>query len=173
MLVGQKNLLKQIDWMCSANCFPRFAIIVGDNGEQEKQIARCIAKKIDSFYVELADNKIDSIREVIEQAYKISNQTVYVIPNGDDMSVPAKNALLKVTEEPPNKAYFIMMLQDINNTLDTIKSRATTFTMEPYSKKDLLDYVADVYSENNEIYLDLCSTPAEIDVRYKMGAEDF
>lgn len=172
-MVGQTHLLEQIKWMCKANCFPRFAIIVGDNGKQEKQLAHNVATQMNAFYVELADNKIDSVREMIEHSYKVSNQTVYVIPSGDDMSIPAKNALLKVTEEPPNKASFIMLLNDINNTLDTIKSRATIFTMEPYRKQELLDYTMETYKENSEIYTDWCSTPDEIDLLYKMGAEDF
>ena len=172
-VVGQKNLLKQIDWMCDAKCFPRFSILVGENGDQEKQIAFHVVDKLMTLVYELPDNKIDNVRDMIEQSYKIHNSCVYIIPSGDDMSVAAKNALLKVTEEPPNNAYFIMMLNDPNNTLDTIRSRATIFTMEPYSKKDLLDYVVRAYDENSEIYLDLGNTPSEIDMLYHMGAEDF
>lgn len=173
-MVGQQNLLNQIDWMCQSKCFPRFSIITGEKGSQKKEMAEYIAKKLECFILfEAVDNKIDTIRGVIEQAYKTHSLIVYVLDNADDMSVPAKNALLKVTEEPPNNAYFIMILDDINNTLDTIRSRAVIFTMEPYSKRQLKDYAQETYQDNHEIYTDLCSTPGQIDILYKMGALDF
>lgn len=172
-MVGQQNLLNQIDWMCQSKCFPRFSIITGEKGSQKKEMAQYIAKKLECFLFEAVDNKIDTIRGVIEQAYKTHSPIVYVIDNADDMSVPAKNALLKVTEEPPNNAYFVMILDDVNNTLDTIKSRAVILTMEPYSKRQLKDYAQETYQDNHEIYTDLCSTPGQIDLLYKMDAEKF
>lgn len=172
-MIGQHNLLNQIDWMCQSGCFPRFSIITGEYGSEKMEIARYIAKKLECFIFEAVDNKIDTIRGVIEQAYKTHSPIVYIIDNADDTSVPAKNALLKVTEEPPNNAYFIMILDDINNTLDTIRSRAVIFTMEPYSKKQLKDYAQEIYQDNHDIYTDLCSTPGQIDLLYKMGALDF
>ena len=175
-MVGQQNLLNQIDWMCQSKCFPRFSIITGEKGSQKKEMAEYIAKKLECFVFEAVDNKIDTIRGVIEQAYKTHSPIVYVIDNADDMSIPAKNALLKVTEEPPNNAYFVMILDDVNNTLDTIRSRAVIFTMEPYSKRQLKDYIKQTYSvsvEAIDIYVDLCSTPGQIDLLYKMDAEKF
>lgn len=171
-MVGQKNLLKHIDWLCDANCFPSFCVIVGDCGHQEIELTQYIADKMGAFCVRLADNKIDTIRDMIDESYKMSKPVFYVINNADDMSVPAKNALLKVTEEPPNKAHFIMLINDINNTLDTIKSRATVFTMEPYSKEELMEY-AKMWAEDKPIYAKLCSTPAEVDLLFKMVPEDF
>ena len=167
MLVGQKNLLKQIDWMCEAKCFPRFSIIVGENGKQEGELARHIAVKLQSFLYELEDNKIDTIRNIITEAYKIHKPMVYVISNADDMSIQAKNSLLKVTEEPPNNAYFVMILNDINNTLDTIKSRAVVFKMEPYSWDDLNLYFMTNWvatEEYKKLVLSLSETPGDIDL---------
>ena len=166
-MVGQKNLLKQIDWMCEAGCFPRFSIILGDNGKQETELSIYIANKLQSFVFDLVDNKIDTIRQVITDAYKIHKPMVYIFHNADDMSVPAKNALLKVTEEPPNNAYFIMFLTDANNTLDTIRSRAIQLKMEPYSWDELKQYfesnwqAADDYKK---LVLDLSATPNDIDI---------
>lgn len=172
-MVGQKNLLKHIDWLCDAHCFPSFSIIIGDCWHQEIELTQHIADKMGTFCVRLEDNKIDTIRDMIDKSYKIHKPVFYVINNADDMSVPAKNALLKVTEEPPNKAYFIMLIKDINNTLDTIKSRATVFAMEPYSREDLISYAKDRYNEDSPIYAKLCNTPAEVDLLFKMVPEDF
>lgn len=174
-MIGQKNLIKQIDWMCKAGCFPRFAIITGD-GEKE-QLATYVASKLETFVSGVIDNKIETIRAVIEQSYKTHAPVTYIIKDADTMSIQAKNAMLKVTEEPPNNAYFIMLLDDLNNALDTIRSRAVIFTLEPYSRKELLEYFDSCNyggtTEYKKIVTDLCNTPAEIDLLQSYGADKF
>ena len=173
MIIGQNNLLKNIEWMIDAKCFPRFSIITGEDTKQASAIAGYIAVQLQTFEYLLLNNKIDTIRDMIEDAYKIHQPMTYIITDADSMSIPAKNALLKVTEEPPNNAYFIMILEDLNNTLDTIRSRANVFTMEPYSKAELKEYANKLYKADDTLYESICSTPMEIDLLYKMNAETF
>ena len=171
-ITGQRNLLKQIDWQVEANCFPRFSIIVGPVGSEKFKIAKYVAKKLCCFFFDAVDTRIETIRSIINDAYKTQAPIVYIINNADDMSIPAKNALLKVTEEPPNDAYFVMILEDINNTLDTIKSRATIFTMEPYSKDQLSNYFDSMYKATTaykDIVLSLSETPGDIDLLQNIG----
>lgn len=166
-MIGQKNLLKQVEWMCKAGCFPRFSIIVGECGKQEKEIATYTANQMQAYISELPDNKIETIRQIIVEAYKVHKPMIYVLNEADDMSLQAKNALLKVTEEPPNNAYFIMLMNDVNNTLDTIRSRATIFTMEPYSRDDLSDYFDANWKADKDyknIVINLSETPGDIDL---------
>lgn len=172
-MVGQQNLIKQIDWMISANCFPRFSIFTGERGSEMNSFPPYIADCMKANHVFASDNKIDTVRELIKQAYKIHDITVFSIRDVDDMSIPAKNALLKVTEEPPNNAYFILTMEDANNTLDTIRSRATLFTLEKYKPSEITEYAQATYQDNIELYRELCATPGEVDLLYKMGAEDF
>ena len=69
---------------------------------------------------------------MIELAYKQTEPIIYLIQDADKMSLGAKNSLLKVIEEPPQQAYFIMELQQIENTLDTIKSRCQEIKLDSY-----------------------------------------
>ena len=180
-MIGQKNLLKQIEWQINAGCFPRFSIIVGDRGSEKNLIASYISSTMFAMHISLPDVKIDTIRYAIEQAYKVHQQqpTVYVIEDADDMSVQAKNALLKVTEEPPNNVYFIMTLEDANNTLDTIRSRATIFQMEGYKPDEIIDYALPIFGANlmddaiTKKVIDLCDTPGDVDLLYRMGIVEF
>ena len=114
----------------------------------------------------LPDIKIESIREMIRIANKISN-TVFILPDADGMSVPAKNAMLKVVEELPNNNIFIMTLEDINNTLPTIRSRASIYSMNSYSKQELKEYYMNKFIiDLNEldICLDIAEVPGDIDL---------
>ena len=121
---------------------------------------------------------VDAIRDIVSNAYKVTNPIIYLIADADNMSNAAKNALLKVTEEPPNNAYFIMTLEDENNTLETIRSRGTVFHMDRYTPDEIGDYFYDKYHANHGkddevIVKELCDTPGDVDILVKMGIKEF
>lgn len=135
-MIGQKNNINTlIKWRCNKSV-PRFIILSGSEGSGRLTFAKIIIKMINAHGV-IIGNSIDDVRKNIENAYMITEPTCYIFRNADDMSTAAKNALLKVVEEPPNNAYFIMTVQNVDNMLGTIKSRGTVIKMEPYSKKEL------------------------------------
>ena len=147
-MIGQKEILKQIDNLIEKG-FPRFIVITGQKGQGKTELAKYIFHKLDEYcatpepdnkggiYMVEIEPKIDAIREMIEMAYKQTEPIIYLIQNADKMSIGAKNSLLKVIEEPPNNAYFIMELQQMENTLETIKSRCQEIKMENYTINDI------------------------------------
>jgi len=175
-MIGQKKLLFKIDEMINNNNFPRFTIIHGNNNSGRKTISKYIATKLNARLI-ISGIKVDDIREIISLAYKQSEPTVYLLPGIDKMSIQAKNALLKITEEPPKKSYFILTLMDINNLLPTLISRASILAIDPYSKEDLLDYIDykkyQLTNEQEAIILDICNDPGEIDLLYSYNIIDF
>lgn len=62
---------------------------------------------------------------------------MYVFKDCDNMSNAAKNALLKVIEEPPQQAYFVMLLKSTSNTLATILSRGMLISLLPFHLQNL------------------------------------
>jgi hypothetical protein len=169
-MIGQKKLLSRIDQMAAAG-FPRFTILVGPAGGRGL-VAAYIAKALDAQYAAVGI-KVDEIREAISLSYRQSTPTLYVIPAADRMSAAAKNALLKVTEEPPRKAYFIMILADAASTLATLRSRGTVLSMDAYLPDELLEYAAhkkyELDEEEAHIICNVCTTPSDVDmlVRYE------
>ena len=149
-MIGQKNNINTlIQWRCNKSV-PRFIIISGDIGSGRLTLAKVIIRMINAKGI-IMGNSIPEARETIENAYTITDTTCYIFRNADDMKNEAKNALLKVVEEPPNNAYFIMTVQNIDNMLGTIKSRGTVIKMEPYTMEELLS------ATNDEILLKYCS----------------
>ena len=159
-MIGQEKVLNQIDNLIEKG-FPRFTVIIGQKGQGKTELAKYITYKLDNYYKdELADKggcymidvgtKIDEIREMIQMAYKQTEPIVYLIQNADKMSIGAKNSLLKVIEEPPNNAYFIMELQQIENTLDTIKSRCQQIKMEQYTEDEINEMIDNIQYVNDE-----------------------
>jgi DNA polymerase III delta prime subunit len=162
--------------MIEDKTLPRFSIIVGKEGSQSDEVAKYIANKTDRRLITLEDVKVDTIRQMISDAYNMHKSVVFNIPNADNMSANAKNALLKITEEPPNRAYFIMCLEDLNNTLATIKSRGAVFVMDNYTPTEIVEYAKEkgiTDDDELDIIRDLCSTPGEVDKLITYNIKDF
>ena len=159
-MIGQKNLKDQIR---NGN-LAHFMILVGAKGSGKKTLLSELFDGFDTIYLE--DNKVDSVRKMIDIVYRV-HKHIFIMPDADDMSLSARNALLKVVEDCPNDNYFIMTLEDEQNTLETIRSRAVIYHMENYAEDDLLEYIRDNFPEEYDyglapLLLDLCEVPGEI-----------
>ena len=174
-MVGQTKLLANIDRMVAGG-FPRFTILCGPTCSGKKLIAKQIASKLNAQLI-ISNIKVDDVREIISLAYKQSEPTVYLLPDADKMSPAAKNALLKVTEEPPRKAYFVMTLVDINNTLATLRSRGTVLNLDPYTSDEILQYTKgknyDLDELEEAIVANVCTVPGEVDILVRYNVNDF
>lgn len=164
-IIGQRKLLNNIDNLIENNTFPRFSIIQGVEGSGKRLISAYIAKKLNATYVP-CELGIDAVRDVINLSYEQVSPIVYVWADAHKMSINAKNAILKVTEEPPQTAYFIMTTDNINNILDTLISRGTVFNISPYSKAELSSYVEsrlpNIDSDTKSTIVDISITPKNI-----------
>ena len=185
-MIGQHNLQSRIDKLIENRTFPRFSIFVGPRGSGKKTLAHELENMFNNWRVisdhvnvyELPDVKIDTIREMITQSYKQIMTMLYIIPDADNMSPAAKNAILKVTEEPPNEAYFIMTLEDENNTLETIRSRGTVFHMDRYTPDEILEFAekdndTHYVPEVRDIITSICDTPGDVITLYNSGIKEF
>lgn len=179
-MLGQEKFLGCLDMVIQSEKMPRFSIVIAERGMESEDVGRYIANKLGADYIQFPDVKVDTVRDMIKQAYKAHKTTIYNIPNADDMSVNAKNALLKVTEEPPNRAYFVMCLEDTNNTLATIRSRAVIYYMDRCKPEDIKDYARELYVNKKDVDEDsinligkICSTPGEVRMLQKYGAKNF
>lgn len=76
--------------------------------------------------------KIALVREIKDDAYIIPNEAsrkVYILKSADKMNVQAQNALLKLIEEPPSYARFILECESSSAMLETILSRVSLFDL--------------------------------------------
>lgn len=137
-MIGQKKNKDIITRWRLNKSVPRFIIIEGAEGSGRLSFSKIIMKMLNATGI-IVGNSIADVRTTIENCYQNVNKTVYIFRDCDDMSVQAKNALLKVVEEPPNNCYIIMTCTDLNNILTTLKSRASILKMEPYTEEQLLE----------------------------------
>lgn len=69
---------------------------------------------------------IEIIRDMAADAFVLPNEAekkVYVIPDGDCLTPLCQNAALKVLEEPPHYAAFLLLAENPGSFLETLRSR--------------------------------------------------
>ena len=132
-IIGQKNLLHKLH----TQPVPHFFILWGDKGSGKYMVSKQVAEHNNFNYVKV-ENNVDGIRQLIELTTALSTSTLFYI-KGDTLTIQAQNALLKLAEEPPTKAYIMIGVRNIDNLLATIRSRAKTVIMDNYSYNDLED----------------------------------
>ena len=170
-MIGQKRFKEYLDNVI--HNFPGFTVLIGPRGSGKRMLSKLIAVRLGANYSECGI-KVDEIREMIDTAYKAQDKIVYCIADADNMRNEAKNALLKVTEEPPKNAYFILTVEDDSTLLPTIKSRGRVFYMSPYSESELIEY----YKSKNfisdidiNLIAEIAYCPYDVDMIVRYGKE--
>ncbi len=76
--------------------------------------------------------RIQVVRDIRSDAYIMPNEAqhkVYILKQADKMNLAAQNALLKIIEEPPSHARFILVCESRAALLETMMSRVTPFNL--------------------------------------------
>ena len=88
---------------------------------------------------------IDAIRE-LERSVNLSpvegSRSVIIIDGASTMTVDASNALLKTLEEPPPGVLFLLLTDEEESLLSTIRSRCQTLHLLPMSRQQMMDHLA-------------------------------
>ena len=147
-LIGQKDNLEIIN---SWEDIPRFLIIQGESDVGKDYMVNYLCDKFKLKY-EYKTNAVATVRELSNQDY-IKDKTLYHFKDFDTASIQAKNALLKITEEPINNMYIVITGKQ---QLRTIESRAKKLIMSPYTVMDIMEYVRDLNVDNNVFTEDIC-----------------
>lgn len=175
-IIGQKNLVSQLEEL-AGDSFPQFSIVKGSRGGGKTYLAYRLAELLGAKLVPV-EKKVDSVREIIPLAHRIHDPILFLLADGDEFSNAAKNALLKITEEPPQNARFLLTLVDENKMLDTIKSRAVMLNLDPYTPQDLYEYCTEILgyfpsAEEDAAIREVCIVPADVSTIIKYDIVEF
>ena len=94
---------------------------------------------------------VDGIKDFIATSYKVvdSKVKILLIDNFQDIALKEQNRLLKLIEEPVGNTIFIIGVTHLAAVLETIKSRATKYTIAPFEEGDLRRALLDNYDSYN------------------------
>jgi DNA polymerase-3 subunit delta' len=100
-------------------------------------------------YEFIAENRansfhVDDVRNIIDDVYMRPNEAdykAYILGNCQGMNANAQNALLKVLEEPPQYAIFLLTVTNKSALLPTVLSRSVVISVEGVDAKLGADYI--------------------------------
>ena len=171
-ILGMKDCLERIEKL---DRLPQLSIISAPRGAGKSLLIKKLAEK-QNMRIQYIGTKVDNIRDLIQDSVALEQPTLFVISDGDSMSIGAKNALLKITEEPPHNCYIAIEIRDMNTALDTILSRGTLFEIDRYSYNDLKQFAIEhLGMENNEDTSNICqisATPGDVKLYQEVGYRD-
>jgi len=138
---GNEDVLVALDKMLSnVGTFPHAVLLTGPSGTGKTTVGRIIATRlgcVGSDYKEVDSGQfrgIDTIREIRSNAQYAAMEgavRVWLIDECHKMTGDAMSALLKILEDAPAHVFFILCTTDPQKLLPTIKSRCSTFQMQP------------------------------------------
>lgn len=164
-IIGQRRVKSVFDSYAKFDRIPKFIIIQGPKGQGKKTMAYYLTSAIGVTIYRPTDLKVDDMREMIEDAQTLHEKRVYLLSEADTMTHAAQNALLKIVEEPPKNAIFVMTIEDSSSVLPTILSRASVHQLAPYTKEEL------ALKTDNKLILDVCSNFGELEKAFNFDME--
>lgn len=89
---------------------------------------------------------VDGVKAIIADAYRKPEEAdynVYILLLGARTLAPAQNKLLKVIEEPPKGAVFILVCESAEQLLPTIRSRVQSYTLHPPGREEAAGWLVE------------------------------
>jgi len=122
--------------------------------EIQKEIKQKAENPYHKIVIKNANNiKINSIREINKIVSLNFDEILYrgiIISDAHKMTVEAQNAFLKNLEEPPEGVIYILLTDNTNNLLTTIKSRCWEINFSPLKAQQLENILTKRYYLNKQ-----------------------
>ena len=180
-LYSKENALKPIEAMSRSGRFTHSYILTGEKGVGKKTFARYIAMALlcennnacgecrqcsrvlrgqhpDFITVERESGKtnysVKDIRSIVADSYISPNdcpRKVYLFTDCEGWQDSCQDSLLKITEDPPEAAYFIFTAVNRNSFLPTLISRSMTIELHEAEKESCMEALRDIgkYTEED------------------------
>ena len=95
---------------------------------------------------------VDQIRSLRSDAYIRPNEgrrKVYLLENAGDMRAEAQNAMLKLLEEGPEYAAFLLLCENPGSILQTIRSRCEQLPLSPVSLAECEQFLREKFPDRD------------------------
>lgn len=109
--------------------------------------------------ISVEEIRIQLNNDIVIRPYS-SKYKIYIVPHADKMSVQAQNALLKTIEEPPEYAVIILLTENAEVLLPTIRSRCVILKLRNIKDQLIKKYLME-QMEIPDYKADICAAFAQ------------
>lgn len=166
-IIGHEGVKSQINNSIKFGRASHAHIICGEDGIGKSLIAKCTAqsllnKKEDREYADIIEYRgllgkksigVGEVRVLAEEINKKpveGDKKVIIIYGAQNMTSEAQNAFLKNIEEPPLGVYIILLCENLQDMLDTIKSRCQIHKLQRLSNEEMYRFINKYYPNVNK-----------------------
>lgn len=142
-VIGNHHIISALKNQFETNTLSQTLMFTGDAGQGKTTFAKIIANYLNAEVVEIdcgADGGIDNMREIVESvslSSLFSKSKVFILDEVHALSKPGQSALLKTLEEPQTNVHFILLTNEPNKILGTIRTRCVEYQTTPATKEDI------------------------------------
>lgn len=157
-MVGQDKLVGHL-FSQDIQYSPKTMLFLGEYGCGKHTLAKEYAERFGLEYMDVSEGlSADSIAEY--QARPVP--TLYLI-DASSLTEKVQNSMLKFIEEPGDFAHIIIVCDNPEVLLPTIKNRCVQYKFEEYSRDTLREFVSPMALDDEiDLILDSGSTPGQI-----------
>ena len=169
-ILGNDRLMQNLSASIRKNRFSHFYLISGPEGSGKHTLANFLAGALLCTGEEKPCGVCSACRKVLASAHpdyitvddpehktvavkviREARESIFIRPNESDrkvylfpqeMGTEGQNALLKVLEEPPSYGVFIILSNNPEKLLPTVRSRCTELNLSPVSAQVLRPFLA-------------------------------
>ena len=154
--IGHDLIRSQFKKAINNNTLSHAHLIIGVDGIGKSLLAKefainILGKNIYRDYIDIVNYKIDKssfgvdeVRSIIDEVNKKpfeGDKKVIIINKGNKLTVQAQNTLLKTIEEPPKGVYIIILCENSEVILETIKSRCQIHKLTPLHLNEMKEFI--------------------------------
>jgi DNA polymerase III gamma/tau subunit len=152
-VIGHKSVIQSLKKALAKDNRPHAWLFTGASGVGKTTLARIIAGQLGAkgmgiIEINIANLRgIDAIREMavgVQYKQPGSASSVYILDEVHQMTTDAQNALLKILEDPPAHAYFILCTTETGKLLPTIRTRVIEYKLDPVGVDDIAELLVSV-----------------------------
>lgn len=149
-VVGQDEAVALLKKQLADDKVRQAYLISGPHGTGKTTLARLLAKALGATDLDIYEQDagsargIDDVRRLQEMAMlmPLGGRRVFILDEAHQFTDAADNALLKILEEPPSSALFVLCTTEPQKVKATVRSRCQQIKLKRPSTKDVVELLS-------------------------------